>query len=87
MTWLVDVIKKMNIWGIYPRRGVNYFMNQPEERGDDCPSGCEDVARLRLQLSNYSLSQLVENDVLKRDDENNVVRKGERFTEVWNESR
>lgn len=52
---------------------------------DGLPSACEEVARLRLRWSNYSLSELVEKDVLERDEDENVVRKGERFTEVWND--
>lgn len=55
------------------------------EARDDLPSACEEVARLRLRLSNRSLSELVENEVLERDEDDNVVRKGEGFTEVWND--
>jgi len=52
---------------------------------NDPPSACEEVAQLRLRLSNHSLSELVENAVLERDEDDNVVRKGNQFTEVWND--
>lgn len=51
---------------------------------DDLPSACEEVARLRLRWSNRSLSELVAKDVLERDEDDTLVRKGERFAEVWN---
>lgn len=50
---------------------------------DDPPSACEEVARLRLRCSNQSLSELVAKEVLERNEDENVVRKGNRFTEVW----
>lgn len=52
---------------------------------DDPRSSCEEVARLRLRLSHVSLSELVEKEVLEWDEDENVVRKGKRFTEVWND--
>jgi len=55
------------------------------ESRDDLPSACEEVARLRLRLSNHSLTELVAKDVLERDGDDHVARKGERFTEVWND--
>ena len=52
---------------------------------DDPESSCEEVARLRLQLSEHSLSELVEGEVLERNEDENRVRRGNRFTEVWND--
>jgi hypothetical protein len=54
---------------------------------DDRPSASEEVARLRLQCSDHSLSELVEKDVLERDEDDNVVRKGQRFDEIWSDMR
>jgi hypothetical protein len=52
---------------------------------DDPESSCEEVARLRLHLSEHSLSELVEKEVLEQDEGENSVRKGGLFSEVWNE--
>ena len=60
-------------------------MNSSGEVRDEPPSASEEVARLRLRVSNHSLSELVEKEVLERDEDDSVVRKGERFTEVWND--
>jgi hypothetical protein len=51
----------------------------------DPESSCVEVARLRLQLTDQSLSELVQKGVLERNEGDNGVRKGERFTEVWND--
>ena len=60
-------------------------MHPSIEVRDDPESSCEEVARLRLRLSDHSLSELVEKEVLERDEGETGVRKGKRFTEVWNE--
>jgi hypothetical protein len=60
-------------------------MHLSAEVRDDPESFCEEVARLRLQLSDHSLSELVEKEVLERNEDENRVRRGNRFTEVWND--
>ena len=52
---------------------------------DELESSCEEVARLRLRLSDHSLSDLVEKEVLEWNESETRVRKGNRFTEVWND--
>jgi hypothetical protein len=53
---------------------------------DEPESSCEEVARLRLQLSDHSLSDLVEKEVFEWNESETRVRRGNRFTEVWNDS-
>jgi hypothetical protein len=60
-------------------------MHLSAEVRDDPESFCEEVTRLRLQLSDHSLSELVEKEVLERNEDENRVRRGNRFTEVWND--
>lgn len=54
----------------------------PEARSrNDPPSADEDVARLRLQLSHLSLSQLETRGLVSWDRDEHVVRKGPQFNE------
>jgi len=46
---------------------------------DPPPSADVDVAKLRLELSEKSLEELVEDGVVKWDREENVVKKGPHF--------
>jgi len=46
---------------------------------EDPPSADGDVARLRLQLSQKSLEELVKKGLVEWDEKNNVVRKGPNF--------
>lgn len=46
---------------------------------EDPPSADEDVARLRLQLSQKSLEELVKKGLVEWDKKNNVIRKGPGF--------
>lgn len=54
---------------------------------DDPPSATEEIARLRLELSDQSLQQLEEDGVVKWDREKHVVRKGPAFEETFAEIR
>jgi len=49
-------------------------MHLSAEVRDDPESFCEEVTRLRLQLSDHSLSELVEKEVLERNEDENRVR-------------
>ena len=46
---------------------------------DEPPSADEDVAKLRLQLRQKSVEELVDNRLVSLDRENNVVVKGLHF--------
>jgi hypothetical protein len=46
---------------------------------DEPPSADEDVAKLRLQLRQKSLEELVDDGLVSWDRENNVVVKGPHF--------
>ncbi len=53
---------------------------------NDPPSADEDVAKLRLQLSHLSLTELEREEVVNWDRDEHVVRKGPRFDEKWTEN-
>jgi hypothetical protein len=54
----------------------------PADRGhESSPSADEEVARLRLQLNDFSCEELEEKGLLTHDQEEMVVRKGPRFEE------
>lgn len=56
--------------------------NTPEnEARTDLPSATEDVAKLRLQLSDYSLSELEQEGLVKWDKDEQIVKKGPKFDE------
>ena len=60
--------------------------NHPRTRSrNDPPSADEDVAKLRLELRHFSLSELVEEGIVNWDRDNHVVRKGPVFDEIWPE--
>lgn len=50
---------------------------------EDIPSANEDVAKLRLQLRQFSLSELEAMEIVTLDRDENVVRKGRRFDEYF----
>lgn len=53
---------------------------QPRARSrDDPPSANEDVAKLRLQLSHLSLSELEAEGLIKYDRDKQIVKKGPNF--------
>lgn len=57
---------------------MNLFGNSPH-------SASEEVAKLRLRLHHLSLPELDANGVVDWDRENDVVRKGLRFDDAWDE--
>ncbi|NKE37759.1 MULTISPECIES: hypothetical protein [Natronococcus] len=60
--------------------------NTPEdELRTDPPSANEDVAKLRLQLSHYSLSELEQEGLVRYDRDEQIVKKGPRFDEKKSE--
>ncbi|WP_114579546.1 hypothetical protein [Saliphagus sp. LR7] len=64
---------------IEKKRSENVLDNDP-------PSADEDVAKLRLQLSHFSLTELEREEVVNWDRDEHVVRKGPRFDEKWKEN-
>jgi hypothetical protein len=53
---------------------------QPVDKArDEPPSADEDVAKLRLQLRQKSVEELVDDGLVSLDRENNVVVKGPHF--------
>lgn len=48
---------------------------------DEPPSATEEVAKLRLQLRQYSLSELEQRRFIRVDEDLNVVKKGPDFPE------
>jgi len=62
--------------------GSNTWKN---EQRDDPPSVDEDVAKLRLQLRQYSLSELEQAGVVRWDKDEHLVKKGPQFEEKKSE--
>lgn len=56
--------------------------NTPEDEArTDPPSVTEDVAKLRLQLSHYSLSELEQEGLVKWEKDEQIVKEGPKFDE------
>lgn len=53
----------------------------PDHLRDDPPSANEDVAKLRLQLRDYSLAELDQAGVVNWDKDAHIVKKGPHFDE------
>lgn len=53
----------------------------------DPPSAAEDVAKLRLQLCHFSLSELEEEGLVNWDRDNHIVTKGPHFDKKRPEAR
>lgn len=51
------------------------------------PSATEKVAKLRLHLRHFSLQELEQRDIVKYDDDDDLVKEGLRFMEKWAEFR
>lgn len=51
--------------------------------GDSPPSVNEKVAKLRLHLRRRSLGELERREIVEYDSDENVVKQGLRFSEVW----
>jgi hypothetical protein len=51
------------------------------ETGRNTPSANEDVAKLRLQLNQFSLSELVSKGLVEWEKDDNIVTKGPQFDE------
>ena len=51
------------------------------EPGQDTPSANEDVAKLRLQLNQFLLSELVSKELVEWEKDDNIVTKGPQFDE------
>lgn len=52
-----------------------------DEPRTDPPSADEEVAKLRLQLSHYSLSELEQEGLVRWDKDEQLVKKGPKFDE------
>jgi hypothetical protein len=50
---------------------------------DSPPSATKDVARLRLQVRQLTLSELETKEIVEWNQDADIVRKGQRFYEVW----
>jgi len=60
---------------------MSNFTASHEEPGQDTPSANEDVAKLRLQLNQFLLSELVSKELVEWEKDDNTVTKGPQFDE------